>query len=111
MLTPLALIGPAHLAISLTTNFARYSGDLRSGATRSAPISLRRSCKAGVRRVASMASCSLPTIGAGVPLGRKIAYQVEASKLGSPCSCALARFGRVGERAVARSAIGLASLA
>jgi hypothetical protein len=33
MITPAALIGRAHFAISLSTNFYRYSGDWRSGAT------------------------------------------------------------------------------
>ena len=35
MITPAAPTGAAHFAISLSTNFCRYSGDRRSGATRS----------------------------------------------------------------------------
>src|SRR6476469_5212161 len=95
-LTPDALIGAAHLSISLTTNLARYSGDLRSGATRSVPAAFSRSCTAGVFIVATAAPCSFWMIGAGVPLGKKMAYQVEAWKLDSPCSCADARAGRLG---------------
>src|SRR5262249_58240381 len=45
--TPLALIGPAHFSISVSTNFCRYSGELRSPATRSAPISCIRVFTAG----------------------------------------------------------------
>ena len=51
--TPLALIGPAHFSISVSTNFCRYSGELRSRATRSAPISCIRVFTAGVLMVAS----------------------------------------------------------
>src|SRR5262249_37158915 len=39
---PLALIGIAHLSISLSTNFCKYSGDRRWGATSSAPYSFIR---------------------------------------------------------------------
>ena len=38
-----ALISAAHLSISLWMNFWRYSGGLRSGATKTEPNSLRRS--------------------------------------------------------------------
>jgi len=66
--SPLALIGPAHFAISLTTNFCRYSGDLRSSSTTMAPMSLRRCCTDGVSIAATAAACSFATIAAGVPL-------------------------------------------
>src|SRR5215831_17063672 len=54
--TPLALIGPAHFSISVSTNFCRYSGELRSRATRSAPISCIRVFTAGLLMVASVAA-------------------------------------------------------
>src|SRR5262249_39042598 len=54
--TPAALIGPAHFSIWLSTNFCRYSGQRRSGATTSTPISLRRPATAGVVMVATAAS-------------------------------------------------------
>ena len=38
----------AHLAISSTTNLARYSGDRRSGATPVTPMSRIRLCTAGL---------------------------------------------------------------
>src|SRR5437879_2927849 len=56
--TPLALIGPAHFSISLTTNLARYSLDRRSGTTSSAPIVLIRSWTAGVFIAATTVSWS-----------------------------------------------------
>jgi hypothetical protein len=37
-------------------------------------------------------------MGTGVPLGKKKAYQGLTSKLLRPCSCADARFGRIGRR-------------
>ena len=50
------------------------------------------------------AACSFCTINCGVDLGRKIAYQVEAWKLASPCSCADASAGKLGERSFVRIA-------
>src|SRR5262249_56088705 len=40
--TPLALIGPAHFLISVSTNFCRYLCELRSPPPRSAPVSCIR---------------------------------------------------------------------
>src|SRR5262245_11427864 len=54
--TPLALIGPAHFLISVSTNLRRYSGELRSRGTRSAPISCMRVFTAGASMVASVAA-------------------------------------------------------
>ena len=51
--------------------------------------------------VFTVASCSFWTIGAGVSLGKKKALQFDASKSVNPCSCAEARFGRLGEVAAA----------
>src|SRR6185437_9846683 len=73
---PLALIGAAHLAISLSTNLPRYSGVVRSFATSVRPAASSFSRIAGVFIAASVAARSFCTIGAGVPLGRKNAFQV-----------------------------------
>src|SRR5262245_40024463 len=108
--TPLALMIAAHFLISRLTNPWRYSGDLRSGATTSAPSSLSRSCTAGLSIVATVASCSLPMMAVGVPVGKKKACQLSTSKSLRPCSCALARFGRTRERFLVRIAIAFASL-
>src|SRR5215468_12629565 len=54
--TPLALVGPAHFSIWVSTNFCRYSGGLCSPATRSPPISRIRVFTAGVLMVASVAA-------------------------------------------------------
>src|SRR5215212_5858079 len=70
-----ALIGPAHFSISRSTNLCRYSGERRSGATTSAPISFRRACTAGVSIAAIVASCSFLTMAGGAPFGRKKASQ------------------------------------
>src|SRR5882724_12214452 len=48
MVAPLARIGPLHRSISLTTNLARYSGPLRSGAMTPAPMAVKRSRTEGV---------------------------------------------------------------
>src|SRR5262245_51604072 len=96
--TPLVLIGPAHFLISSATNLARYSGDRRSGPTRSEPISFKRSCIEGVFMAATAAALSFRTIGSGVPFGKNKAYQLGMSKSVSPCSCADARSGRLGDR-------------
>src|SRR5437868_15334428 len=68
-LIPAALIGPAHFSTSLATNLARYSGDVRSGATSVEPSSCMRSCSAFVFIASITAALSLLTIGAGVPFG------------------------------------------
>src|SRR5262245_33304180 len=83
---PAAWIGGFHFLISAATNPLKYSGDRRSGATMVAPNSLNRACTAGVSIAATVASWSLWTTAAGVPLGRKNAFQALASKLTSPCS-------------------------
>src|SRR5262249_14380353 len=98
-----ALISAAHLSISLWMNSWRYSGDLRSGATKTEPNSFRRSSVAGALIAATVALWSFCTIVAGVPWGKTKENQAPASKLASPCSCADARFGRVGERFFVRT--------
>ena len=50
---------------------------------------------------------NVETIAAGVPLGRKSAFQVPASKSARPCSCAVASAGRFGERFRVRMASAL----
>src|SRR5262245_40970593 len=57
--SPFALIGSAHLAISSTTNLARYSGDLRSSATPVTPISCIRLLIAGVSMARLVASLKI----------------------------------------------------
>src|SRR5262249_34666251 len=109
-LTPAALIGPAHFAISLATNFCRNSGERRSGATTSAPSTFSRASTAGVVSVATLASLSRCTIAAGVPLGRKNASQLSAAKSVKPCSWAVARLGNAGERFRLSIVIALAVL-
>jgi hypothetical protein len=66
------------------TNFCRYCGDRRSGTTSSAPTFLICVCTEGVFIVATVAALSFSTIAAGVPLGRKKAYQRSASTLVKP---------------------------
>src|SRR5262249_54785391 len=105
-----ALIGPAHFSIWLSTNFCRYSGERRSGATTSTPISLRRAITAGVVMVATAASWSAFTTGAGVVFGKKNGSQFSELKPVRPCSSALARLGSAGERFLARVAIALTVL-
>src|SRR5207344_61693 len=99
----LALIGTFHFSISLATKRARYSGDLRSGATVWTPISRKRSRKADVSSAATALSCSLSTIAAGAFFGRKSAYQMPASKPARPCSWAVAICGSCGRRSLART--------
>ena len=96
---------PAHLSTALATNLARYSGDVRSGATSVEPSSCMRSCSAFVFIASITAALSLLTIGAGVPFGMKKAFQVTASKLVSPCSWAVGRSGATGERSRANIAM------
>ena len=43
MVTPLALIGAAHLSISSATNLAKYSGPLRAGGMTLSPMASKRS--------------------------------------------------------------------
>ena len=59
---------------------------------------------------ATVAALSFATMSAGVRLGRKKAYQPTASKLASPCSSALARFGVVGARFFVKVAMALTRL-
>ena len=106
---PALLIGAAFFSISLATNFCRYAGERRSGATVTAPTSLSRSCTEGVSIASTVASWSFWMIGSGVPLGKKKPNQVEASKL-SPCYCALASSGSIEERSRDRIAIALTNL-
>src|SRR5262249_33290511 len=73
---PLALIGPAHLSISLATNLPRYSGLRRAGATTASPSGSSFCWNAGLSITLTIAALSLPTISGGVALGRKIAFQV-----------------------------------
>lgn len=98
MLIPAALVTAAHFAISLSTNCRRYSGDRRVGATAVTPVRCSFACIPGVSSVATVGSLSRRMIAAGVSLGKKKALQTEAVKLVSPCSCADARVGKVGER-------------
>src|SRR3979490_527634 len=75
-LTPLALIGTAHFAISLCTNFARYSGVVRSSETNLRPALSSFSRTAGVFMGSTVAWLSLSTMAGGVAFGRKNAFQV-----------------------------------
>src|SRR5262245_3876716 len=109
-MTPEALICSAHFLIWLSTNRRRYSGERRSGATTSTPISLRRATTAGVVMVAIAASWSAFTIGTGVFLGKKNASQLSALKPVRPCSFTLARLDSAGERFLVRTAIALTVL-
>jgi hypothetical protein len=56
---PLSLMGLAHFSISLTTNFARYSGVRFSGGTMLAPRSARRLATASSFKVSTTDACSL----------------------------------------------------
>src|SRR5262249_16356053 len=109
--TPLDLIGPSHFLISGARNCARYSGERRSGAITSPPTCLRRCCKDGISKAATVARLSLWMIGCGVFAGRKSAYQLGRSKLVSPCSCAEGKSGRCDDRVLLRIAIGFTVLA
>ena len=60
---------------------------------------------------ATVARLSFCTIAAGVPAGRKSAYQLGMSKPVSPCSCADGRSGMLDERFLLRIAIALTVLA
>src|SRR6516225_3901150 len=78
-----ALISAAHLSISLWMNSWRYSGDLRSGATKTEPNSFRRSSVAGALIAATVALWSFCTITAGRALGQdkgKPGASIEISK-------------------------------
>src|ERR1700688_4300917 len=74
--TPLALIGTAHLAISLLTRSPRYCGVACSSVAMAAPSAVSRSRTAGACIASSVASCNFLTIGAGAFFGRKMAFQV-----------------------------------
>jgi hypothetical protein len=71
-----ALIGAAHFEISLSTNFCRYSGERRSGATIVAPTSFSLAYTAGVFMASTAVALSLCTIAVGVPRGRNNANQM-----------------------------------
>jgi hypothetical protein len=71
-----ALIGAAHLSISLLTKFPRYCGVASLSGTIWAPRLSSRSRTVVVCIACSAASCSFLTIGSGAPFGRKIAFQV-----------------------------------
>src|SRR5260221_5102345 len=60
---PAALIGAAFFSISLATNFCRYSGDRRSGATVTPPPSLSRSCTEGVSIAPTVGSWGFLVVG------------------------------------------------
>ena len=110
-LTPEALMTAAHLAISLSTNFCRYSGDRRSGATTVAPISLQpllhgRACS----MVATVTLWSLWMIAGGVPWARRTRSNCRFRNGQSLLVCGC-QFGRVGERSRVRIAIAFTSLA
>src|SRR5262249_37422896 len=85
--TPLALIGPAHFSISVSTNFCRYSGELRSPATRSAPISCIRVFTAGGVFVVGGAGGGFLLSAAGVSFGGEEGQHFGASEFGNPFSC------------------------
>ena len=103
---PRARIGAAHFEISLSTKAWRYCGERRSGLTTNEPIFFSRSCTPVLFSVAIVTSCRLRTIFFGVPFGRNSANQLLASKFKSPCSCAVARSGRIGKRRLVKTAIG-----
>src|SRR5262245_9888213 len=109
-MTPEALICSAHFLIWLSTNRRRYSGERRSGATTSTPISLRRATTAGVVMVATAASWSASTTGAGVLLGKENASHLSALKPVRPCSSAVAWLDSAGDRSLVRTAIALTVL-
>ena len=109
-LSPAALIGPAHFSISLATNFCRYSGVRRSGATISAPFFFSWSMTAGVIMAAIAASLSRCTIAAGVPFGKKNASQFSATKSFRPCSCAVGIAGNAADRSLVVMVIAFAFL-
>jgi hypothetical protein len=69
-----------------------------------------RSLSAGVFIASVVASWSFLTMAAGVPFRKKKAFQVMASKLVRPCSCAVASVGKSGERLRANSAMPLSVL-
>ena len=56
------------------------------------------------------AALSLDTIACGVPLGRKMMFQLPALKPGMPCSWAVARSGSSGARLAASNAGAFTSL-
>src|SRR3979490_880289 len=68
---PLALMGAAHLSISLLTKLPRYCGVARSSGTIMAPRLSRRSLTLGVCMAASVAACSFLTIAPGGPMGQE----------------------------------------
>src|SRR6516165_3648343 len=107
---PAAWIGFAQRSISAGRYLARYSGVRRSGGTISRPSSSSRARMAGSSRVSLIALLSLRTIGSGVPLGRKKAFQTLASTPGRPCSPVVATSGMIGTRFCAITAMALTAL-
>src|SRR5262249_11041812 len=103
---PLALIGPAPFSSSLWRNWRRYSGVARSSETITAPSPSSRSFTTGVFIAWTAASLSFLTTSSGAPFGRKIAFQVEAPRVGVPCSRPVGTLGSARERSCVMSAIG-----
>src|SRR5262249_53457503 len=99
-------MGPAQRAISLTTNFAKYSGVLRSGAGMVTPMLLNRSRTAGVSTASLVALARRRTISSGVPLGKESEPQLPQSRPARPSSCALGSCSRPGARSSPRGASG-----
>src|SRR5262249_9884213 len=106
-LAPLALMGPAQRAISLTTNLARYSGVLRSAAGMVTPMLLNRSRTAGVSTASLTALARRRTISSGVPFGNESEPQLPQSRPARPSSCAVASCSRPGARSSPSVAIRL----
>jgi hypothetical protein len=72
---PLSLMIRAQLTISSGTNFFRYAGVRRSGATIAAPTSRSRDSTAGVSSADRAAWVSFAATGSGVPAGAKMPSQ------------------------------------
>src|SRR5262249_51217490 len=106
-LAPLALMGPAQRAISLTTNLARYSGVLRSAAGMVTPMLLNPSRPAGGSTASLTALARRRTISSGVPLGNESEPQLPQSRPARPSSCAVASCSRPGARSSPSVAIAL----
>ena len=83
---PAARSGAPFFSISGTMMLCRYAVERCSGGTTNEPVATRASCTAGISIAAAVASCSLVMIASGVPLGKKKANQVEASKSFMSCS-------------------------
>src|SRR5262249_42676570 len=101
--TPLALIGPAHFLISVSTNLCRYSGELRSRATRSAPISCMRVFTAGAGGVDGRERGGMKLVDnrRGCSLGQEGGKPVRCVEIGQPLLMR-GRLRRQARRAIAR---------